>query len=160
MKLQTLLVCAVTCWLAFLAQQGEGLFFTSGATTGSLVIGGSTTAGGANAAVLFGGLIVAKAVGLGVLALLLVRYFTQIKSNLYSLGDDNCIGLIEYDKSLISLFHRRGGVIEVVVGEGVVIVVDTVEGVKPASLAMKVSMTLKKMTLKSSSMKARWFFVS
>ena len=157
MKLQTLLVCAVTCWLAFLAQQGEGLFFTSGATTGSLVIGGSTTAGGANAAVLFGGLIVAKAVGLGVLALLLVRYFTQIKFNLYS---HTFIRLIEYDKSLISLFHRRGGVIEVVVGEGVVIVVDTVEGVKPDFLAMKVSMTLKKMTLKSSSMKARWFFGS
>ena len=70
------------------------------------------------------------------------------------------IRLIEYDKSLISLFHRLGGVIEVVVGGDVVIVVDTVEGVKPASLAMKVSMTLKKMTLKSSSMKARWFFVN
>ena len=144
MKPQTILVCAVTCWLAFLAQQGEGLFFTDGGTTGSLIIGGSTTAGSANAAVLFGGLIVAKAVGLGVLALLLVRYFTQVKFNLYY----KFIRLIEYDKSLISLFHRRGGVIEVVVGEGVVIVVDTVEGVKPAFLAMKVSMTLKKMTSK------------
>ena len=100
MKPQTLLVCAVTCWLAFLAQQGEGLFFTSGATTGSLVIGGSTTAGGANAAVLFGGLIVAKAVGLGVLALLLVRYFTQSRFNLYSLDDNNWyIQSIQYDTS-------------------------------------------------------------
>ena len=102
MKPQTLLVCAVTCWLAFLAQQGEGLFFTSGATTGSLVIGGSTTAGGANAAVLFGGLIVAKAVGLGVLALLLVRYFTQTRFILYSLGDNKSFTIIEHDKHLKS----------------------------------------------------------
>ena len=93
MQPKTLLVCAVTCWLAFLAQQGEGLFFTSGATTGSLVIGGSTTAGGANAAVLFGGLIVAKAVGLGVLALLLVRHFTQSRFYLYSLSHNKRVWL-------------------------------------------------------------------
>ena len=103
MKPQTLLVCAVTCWLAFLAQQGEGLFFTDGGTTGSLIIGGSTTAGSANAAVLFGGLIVAKAVGLGVLALLLVRYFTQSRFNLYSLDDNNkLIQLTELDTPVIS----------------------------------------------------------
>ena len=103
MKPQTILVCSVTCWLAFLAQQGEGLFFTDGGTTGSLIIGGSTTAGSANAAVLFGGLIVAKAVGLGVLALLLVRYFTQSRFNLYSLDDNNkLIQLTELDTPVIS----------------------------------------------------------
>ena len=102
MKPQTLLVCAVTCWLAFLAQQGEGLFFTDGGTTGSLIIGGSTTAGSANAAVLFGGLIVAKAVGLGVLALLLVRYFTQSRFSLYFLSDNKVNTIIERDKPLIS----------------------------------------------------------
>jgi len=66
-----------------LAQGGEGLFFTSG--TAGTVIGGTTAAGSANAAVLLGGLVVAKAVGLGVLALLLSRRGRKSSSR-YSSG--------------------------------------------------------------------------
>ena len=56
-----------------LAQHGEGLFFTGAGSAGVWTIGGSTTYGAANAGVLLGGLVVAKAVGIGALALLLVK---------------------------------------------------------------------------------------
>ena len=78
MQPKVLLITGFICWVTFLVQQGESLFFTDGGTSGALVIGGSTTAGGANAAVLLGGLFVAKAVGLGVVALLLViKYYRE-----------------------------------------------------------------------------------
>ena len=73
MNPRTFLLSCSICWLVLLVQYGEGLFFTGGGAAGTWVIGGSTTYGAANAGVLLGGLLVAKAVGIGALALLLVR---------------------------------------------------------------------------------------
>ena len=59
MKPTTFLLSCFFCWIVLLVQHGEGLFFTSAGTAGAWTIGGGTAAGGANAALLFGGLIVA-----------------------------------------------------------------------------------------------------
>jgi len=72
MQPRILLSSCFLCWILLLAQHGEGLFFTDGGASTAWVIGGSTAAGSANLALL-GGLVVAKAVGLGVLALILSR---------------------------------------------------------------------------------------
>jgi hypothetical protein len=84
MQPKIILLSYCLCWIVLLAHHGEGLFFTSGASTGAWVFGGSTAAGGANAAVLLGGLVVAKAVGFGVLALLLVRYKLEMLQICYN----------------------------------------------------------------------------
>ena len=74
MKPKNLLISAFICWIGLLIQQSDGLFFTTtGAGTGAGLTFAGGSAGSANAAVLLGGLIVAKAVGFGILALLLVN---------------------------------------------------------------------------------------
>ena len=73
MNPRTFLLSCSICWLLLFAQYGEGLFFTGAGSAGVWTIGGSTTYGAANAGVLLGGLVVAKAVGIGALALLLVK---------------------------------------------------------------------------------------
>jgi hypothetical protein len=149
MQPKIILLSYCLCWIVLLAHHGEGLFFTSGASTGAWVFGGSTAAGGANAAVLLGGLVVAKAVGFGVLALLLVRYKLEMLQICYN----EPINLICYIyvkvwskkiKIFIHLYSR--GVVEkavdVVVAEGIGIV----ESVKLDFQAMKTLMTLTRTT--------------
>ena len=69
MKPQNLLIGSCICWLALLIQHSDGLFFTSG---GAVVYSGTSAAAGANVALL-GGLIGLKVLGIGVLALALVK---------------------------------------------------------------------------------------
>ena len=91
MQPKILLLSYFLCWIVLLAQHGEGLFFTGGSTAGAWVVGGSTAAGSANAALLLGGLVVAKAVGFGVLALLLVSYMLKILKIWYNKHLENSI---------------------------------------------------------------------
>ena len=79
MKPKSFLLSCSVCWLVLLVQHGEGLFFTGAGSAGVWTIGGGTTYGAANAGVLLGGLIVAKAVGIGALALLLVKNYSMIE---------------------------------------------------------------------------------
>ena len=70
MNLKLLMFCGLVCWVALLIQQSDGLFFYTAGTAGATTATGWTAAS-ANTALL-GGLVVAKVVGLGILALLLV----------------------------------------------------------------------------------------
>ena len=70
MNLKALLFCGLVCWIALLIQQSDGFFFYTGGAAGTTAATGWTAAS-ANTALL-GGLVVAKVVGFGILALLLV----------------------------------------------------------------------------------------
>lgn len=64
MQPKILMLSCFLCWIVLLAQHGEGLFFTGAGSASVWTIGGSTAKVAPNAAVLLGGLVVAKAVGL------------------------------------------------------------------------------------------------
>lgn len=73
MNSKLLIVCGMVSCLALWVQESDGLFFTTGTASGAATVGGVSAVNANTAVLLFGGLVVAKAVGFGILALLLVR---------------------------------------------------------------------------------------